>query len=392
MADPPAISTDKTGEVLVNVADRPGYSPEFASCFPHSAATACAMQYFSEFMPPGSRNDAERLQRLVRKFFVPDATLRIQLLNSVTHLAKTFDFPYSGVPYFIDMCARNNHLSMRALFGETDEYRCDPNLPPPPPPPNYKTKIHEPIITGNVTHVVESQQMMQLSTMDNGWQIQRIGMFRALLTPYTTVEEAPAPSAIASNANAKILQLETRLRLRFFCFSTLAQVMYIPTNLLRYGVDPVTIPAQTVKEIMEYGVEQHKKRAYDQSAENSEPDEPSKKVRTLTSEPSTEAGGRSANKDGPNEDMRVFTIPSSVRSRPEIENWMTNTELPYLLDIVDSVHRLQDLIEIQIQEGRGPMEVLQRYREQRVHGSHDDSSGLALDTLMNIPPPHLLFD
>ncbi|WFC99703.1 hypothetical protein MYAM1_002448 [Malassezia yamatoensis] len=392
MADPPAVSTDKTGEVLVNVADRPGYSPEFAGCFPHSAATACTMQYFSEFMPPGSRNDPERLQRLVRKFFVPDVTVRIQLLNSVTHLAKTFDFPYSGVPYFIDMCARNNHLSMRALFGETDEYRCDPNLPPPPPPPSYKTRIHEPIITGNVTHVVESQQMMQLSTMDNGWQIQRIGMFRALLTPYTTVEEAPVRSAIASNANAKILQLETRLRLRFFCFSTLAQVVYIPTNSLRYGIDSVIIPAQIVKEIMNYGVEQHKKRTYDPSAEDSEPNKSPKKVRTLTPESSTEASGATANKDVPNEDMRVFTLPPVVRSSPVIENWMTNTELPYLLDIIDSVHRLQDLIEIQIQEGRGPSEVLQRYHEQRVQESHDDSSGLAHDTLMNIPPPHLLFD
>lgn len=49
-------------------------------------------------------------------------------------------------------------------------------------------------------------------------------------------------------------------------------------------------------------------------------------------------------------------------------------------------------MDIQLQEGRGPVEVLRRFREQRERESHERGDGLILGDLMNISAPHALFD
>ena len=337
--DSPIAGMDKMGEVLVNIADRPGYTPEFASYFPRGAGTNRIMQYFSEFMPPGERPTRARTRGLVRKFFVPEATLRIQLLSSVTHLAKTYDFPYTAVPYFIDVCGRNQFLSMRALFGETDEQRWDPNVPPPSAPPSYATRIPEPVVMGNTTHIVESQHMMQLSTMDNGWQVQRIGMFRALLAPYTTVEEAPAPPGASSGVKGRQYQLETRLRFQFLSFSTLAQVLYVPTNTLRYGLGSITVPKDVVEKIMQYGVEREKRRRADADDDD---DHHPKRMRNgkntraaITGADEVPAVTQDAEMASSVHDEPIppFTMPAVTNTTLALDNFMVPGEMMNLLDV-----------------------------------------------------------
>ena len=339
----PIAGMDKKGEVLVNVASRPGYTPEYANYFPRGSGTTRIMQYFSQFMPPGERNTRERILRLVRNFFVPDATLRIQLFNSVTQLEKTFDFPYSGVPYFVDMCGRNQFQSMRAHFGETDEHRCDPTMPPPPTPPSFKTRVPEPVVANNTTHVVESQQMMQLSSMVNGWQVQRIGMLRALLSPYTTVETVAAPPGVPCNPDGTIYQLETRLRLQFLCFSTLAQVMYIPSNNMRWGINTITIPKEVIEDIIQYGCRREKRRLKDSEHDSSRGDEHEsaereeerqhKRARTEQLPPQPDSAGTPAGEQTP-----TFTIPALNGPPVQLNHWMTSDELLHLLDVCISAH------------------------------------------------------
>ncbi|WFC96098.1 hypothetical protein MBRA1_002754 [Malassezia brasiliensis] len=395
--DSPIAGMDKMGEVLVNVADRPGYTPEFASYFPRGAGTNRIMQYFSEFMPPGERPTHARTRGLVRKFFVPEATLRIQLLSSVTHLAKTYDFPYTAVPYFIDMCGRNQFLSMRALFGETDEQRWDPNVPPPSAPPSYATRIPEPVVMGNTTHIVESQHMMQLSTMDNGWQVQRIGMFRALLTPFTTVEETPAPPGASTGAHGMQYHLETRLRVQFLSFSTLAQVMYVPTNTLRYGLGSITVPKDVVERIMQYGVEREKRRRAvddddDRHPKRAHNGKDARAAITSTEEAPAAAHEAETASSVHDEPIPQFTMPAVTNTSLALDNFMVPGEMMNLLDILDSVARLQELMDIQLREGRGPAEILRTFREQRERESHVRGDDFILGDLMNISVPHALFD
>lgn len=63
-----------------------------------------------------------------------------------------------------------------------------------------------------------------------------------------------------------------------------------------------------------------------------------------------------------------------------------------LTQIVDSVARLQELMDIQLQEGRGPAEILRTFREQRERESHERGDDFMLGDLMNISVPHALFD
>lgn len=311
-----------SNEVLVNVATRPGYSPEYASYFPTGSGRTRIMQYFAEFMPPGGMHTPANMLRLVRKYFVPDATLRIQLLSSVTHLTKTFDFPFAGVPYFIDGCGRHKFRSMRAHFGETEEHRIDPTMPPPPPPASYSTRVPEPLVMGNTTHIVESQQMVQISTMANGWQGQRTGMFRALLSPYTTVERVPAPPGTTSSADGTILQLETRLRVQYLCFAVLAQTQYIPLTALRYGINTITIPEDLMEEIIQYGLAREKRR-------NEEEPHGMKRARIqdASHEPFPTEAPPSKKREPP------FTLPAQAGMLIPLDEWDTPEGLIHSLDV-----------------------------------------------------------
>ena len=334
--DSPIAGMDKMGEVLVNVATRPGYTPEFASYFPRGAGTNRIMQYFSEFMLPGERPTHARTRNIVRKFFAPDATLRIQLLSSVMHLAKTYDFPYEAVPYFIDVCGRNQFLSMRALFGETDEQRWNPSVPPPSAPPSYATRIPEPVVMGNTTHIVESQQMMQLSTMDNGWQVQRIGMFRALLAPYTTVEEVPVPPGAPSTVKGTQYQLETRLRVQFLSFSTLAQVIYIPTNTLRYGLGNITVPKDVVEKIMQYGAEREKRRRADEDDRRPKRARIGRDAHSHARDTDEEHAAAHDAKEASvprDEPIPPFTMPAVTNTSLALDNFMVPGEMSHILDV-----------------------------------------------------------
>ena len=255
-----AANLDARGDVMVNAATHAGYAPELAHCFPQGAGKTRIMHYFSEFMPHGEPHTPATMRRFVREYFVPQSTLRIQLLNEVTHLTKTIDIPFAGIPHFLDICERNKIVSMRAHFGDTFEHRCDPSAPPPPAPVSYSTRIPEPVVMGNTSHIVESQQMLQIATFVNSWQGQRVGMFRALLAPYTTVERVTAPAGAVSNADGTILQLETRLHIQFLCFTTLAQSLLVPTSSLYYGLGPLQVPASMVEEIISYGQRREKRR------------------------------------------------------------------------------------------------------------------------------------
>lgn len=161
-------------------------------------------------------------------------------------------------------------------------------------------------------------------------------MFRALLAPYTTVEEVPVPPGAPSTVKGTQYQLETRLRVQFLSFSTLAQVMYIPTNTIRYGLGNVTVPKDVVEKIMQYGVEREKRRHADEG------DQRPKRARIGRDAHSNahdsdevhstahDANDASVPQDEP---IPPFTMPAVTNTTLSLDNFMVPGEMSHLMDV-----------------------------------------------------------
>lgn len=202
--------------------------------------------------------------KLLDDFCVPTAVIRLCLINQETKQWQKFDLERSLIKHFLYGLYVHNLRIMRGLFTEMQEFSCDPMRPPPPPVWSYLPHIPEPLLLGLTTHIVESEQMMNLIAYENGWQCQMKGKLRALLTPYTTLEHVPDP---ANPHGPKIPQYTTSLRLQYLSFFILAHELYMPFEELNQRLSSSVIPSSLVEQIIEYGLKREKERELEQNRE-----------------------------------------------------------------------------------------------------------------------------
>lgn len=192
---------------LIDVATRPGICPELAGHFLPGAAKDRMVQYFARLMPPAAnRLDLRYWNNFVDEFYMPTGTMRMLMLNEDTRERNRFDVANEFLPHFFALCFSHNMRVMRMQFIEMHEFTCDPSRPPAPPTGSYESSYPSPLVSGGTTHIVESRHMLYLIVYENGWQCQMIGMFRALLVPYTKVRYEPAPPGVIGNANGSTLR------------------------------------------------------------------------------------------------------------------------------------------------------------------------------------------
>ncbi|WFD31765.1 hypothetical protein MSPP1_002804 [Malassezia sp. CBS 17886] len=380
---------------VVDQAHGPGPSPELAAPhFPAGEGLFRVLEYFARLMPAGEVRtrhahthsqvgSVDRWNALVDEYFTPDGLFRFVLWSEVTHRNRCI-----GLVRFFSECQRLRLRSMRTHFGETREQCCDPTQPPPPPSYQHAGHIPEPVILNSVTHVVESYQMLQVSTYANGWQNQRVGMFRGLLSPYTRVEYVPAPQEGASEAQEYIPQLVTRLRFNLCSFTTLGQSLYVPVSRLHIQMGTRDIPDSVVEEIIAYGQKRARasssdaneksralKRAKREEAEDEQANE-SRKGRASATEhtdpprehsPRQEAASQDGDAGRANGTPRTrFSIPA-VGDDPVVylNQYGVPDPLMETFELENSIAQMQELMDIHLMEGRSPFEILRAYKKER---------------------------
>lgn len=276
MTGSPQVPMTGNSSELVDVATRPGYCPELASHFLPGVAKDRIILYFAKLMPATEKGlDLSYWKQMFDEYYVPTGTMRMLMMNEDTKQRQKFDIACEFLPYFFSSCATHSMRVMRMQFTEMREYACDPSHPPPPPQGSYESSFPEPCVDKHTTHIVESNHMLLMIVYENGWQCHMVGMFRALLTPYTKVHYVPAPPGIRGNADGLVARLHTNLRIQYLCFSTLAKRMYVPFDEMMGYLETREIPPKVVEQILEYG--KTMKRDKD-SSESSSDERPSKKI------------------------------------------------------------------------------------------------------------------
>lgn len=92
-------------------------------------------------------------------------------------------------------------------------------LPPQSPP---KLRFATMLPSASVTHVVEASRAMWMSTFENGWQVQMIGMMRLSMVPHSRLVIKEMPGIKPK------LMMETQLRLESMDYVVSAHTSFIP--------------------------------------------------------------------------------------------------------------------------------------------------------------------
>ena len=294
----------------------------------------------------------------VSNFWAPEGTLHFRLWNSTTQESSGFGTSGSAPPYrsltpadipapVLDEFYRIRYVhslaSLRIYGGRISEKVCDSRRAPPPSstlmgPVRDLEQEHLP----GTTHVIESENAMQLSTYRNGWQDQKLVTMRGLMVPYTCAIHVPVPGKPGETE----LRLETRLRFMQLSYNTLLLTEYVSRHTIKPRLVEHEIPPEVVERIIEYGLQREKHR---QSKKENE-----------------ESGG--SNAQHTDEEPRPrFVIPlerPTLGPSPIMPLGFPAPTMRYL-EITDCVSRLKDLMDINIAEGRGPLEVLRSFAENK---------------------------
>ncbi|WFD06782.1 hypothetical protein MVES1_002136 [Malassezia vespertilionis] len=382
-------------ESFVNIASQPGYSPELApTYFPPGTGRSRVLQFYTQLLAPNKPRNLSHLRRFELDFYVPDATLRLNLWSDVTKRSQKIgasggmlilDIVSPLTIYFSDGMYGKMERSIRAHLGDMKEYMVDPHQMPPSPSVSFQSKMPDPVTPRYTTHVVESQRMLQITAFENGWQCQRVGMFRCLLTPYTRVEYAPAPPGMEGNEDGNIPQLVTQLRLQYMCFTTLAQSLFVPMPWRRFNLGAVDIPKDVIEEIIAYGFKREAKR---KRAEKRADKGALVEKRVRTDQTQQESGTPQEPLEAPEllakkesedeEDLPIldqcFRMNSHSNERLAINEWGMPNSLMYVMHLLDSMSQMSELIDVHCETGVPPLQILHNFDNERQHELRASSS------------------
>jgi len=328
------------------------------------------------------------------EYCVPTAVLRLCLINQETKQWQKFDLERSLIKHFFYGLYLHHIRIMRGHFREIHEYTCDPMRPPPPPVGTFLARIPEPLLLGLTTHIVESEQMMNLIAYENGWQCQMVGKLRVLLTPYTTLEHVPNPS----NPNGpKIPRYVTSLRLQYLSFLILAHELYMPFEELTQRLNAIVVPNALVEQIIEYGLKREKEREREEQrdpkeepshemvsdafsyasserhgARDTHPDEAS----TMSSTSRTMSPTTSHAESNSNAEHQVpkFKLPHPRISThrfideyglPNASIPVLNVCIPYSLQMIECITQLSTLMDSHIYDDQGPLNSVEVFYQSR---------------------------
>lgn len=381
-------------EPLVNITTQIGYNPELgATHFPPGVARARVEDFVARFFPGEDVREAQPdiqpdlsidyWDKFMDEYCVPTAVLRLCLINQETKQWQKFDLERSLIKHFFYGLYLHNMRIMRGHFREIHEYGCDPMRPPPPPVGTYLSRIPEPLLLGLTTHIVESEQMMNLIAYENGWQCQMMGKLRALLTPYTTLEHVTDPT----NPNGpKILRYVTSLRLQYVSFLILAHELYMPFEELTQRLQTSVVPNALVEQIIEYGLKREKERERGQHRDHQHGHESNATSENLmarehSQDEGTPSGSRTMSPATSQSDMNAdHQVPKFKLPRPRIstlrfidEYGVPNASIPvlnvcmsYSRQMIECITQLKTLMDSHIYDDQDPLqsvEVFYRSRE-----------------------------
>ena len=371
-------------EGLFDVATRPGYCPDLARYFPPGAAKSRLEEYFSKYMP---RNESKLgfsyWSSLFDDFYVPTGTMRMLLLNDETKQRQRFDIAKEFLPHFFTLCFAHNMRVMRMQFTDINEYLCDPSRPPAPPTGSYEPGYPTPLVLGGTTHIVEAKNVLLCIVYANGWQCQAIGSCRALFAPYSKVRFDSAPPGVKGNAEGKVPRLHTQLRVQYLCFNSLSKRIYVPFDEMLSHLESRVIPRQVVENIISYGNKRKKEpyedRPEDYSSKRQHQDKSDLDV-SRSSEESVDQKPPSpqADRDSIHEDAQ---LPTFTLNQPRLNalRFLDGFGIPQHMNqtvtvrttyskltsqMMDTIAQLRTLLDIHMEEGRSPLQVMEEFNAQ----------------------------
>lgn len=392
-------------EPLVNITTQLGYNPDLGTThFPLGVARARLEDFSARFFPGEDVRlidsdikpdlSIEYWDKFMDEYCVPTAVLRLCLINQETKQWQKFDLERSLIKHFLYGLYLQHMRIMRGHFREIHEYTCDPLRPPPPPTRSFLARLPEPLFLGLTTHIVESEQVMNLIGYENGWQCQMMGKMRALLTPYTTLEHVTDPS---KPDGPRIPRYVTSLRLQYLSFLILAHELYMPFEELTQRLNSSVVPNALVEQIIEYGLQREKER----EREREQKQEPNHEIKSNTPLSAPERHGV---RDHPQEDSSSQSSASRILSpatsfadsisngghqipifklpRPKIstlryidEYGVPNASIPvlnvsasYLPQMIECITQLSTLMDSHIYDDQDPLQSVELfYQSQEDH-------------------------
>ena len=320
--DPPTLSMN---DCYYDIVNEPGLNPELgATHFPLGSGQVRLLQYAATISWP--KPDFEYWLEFVANYFVPDAILRYQVWNSETYDHRIYDIPAQTMARFLHRRYQGALRSMRTHLGRTNEQRCNPSVFPPSATALYGGDKYRYDQLGT-THLVQSDQVQQLNMYNNGWLTQRICTVYACLMPHTRVVFKPDPVS-----GDTIPRLETQLRIKHLFFGCLNQINYLPLSALNIRRTEHKLPKEVVDKIVADA-----RRGYSKTEDIPE------QVSQNYTPPLDETNTRSV-------------VPPVDFSEPVMR----------MLEISDRISLLGPLMEIYLNEGKGPLDACPLTRSAQV--------------------------
>lgn len=335
---------------------QPGPHPYLQMRFPSGAGVLRLLQYSEALGHGPDRNEIGYWRSFVDEFFVPTGVFRLVLWNPSSREQKAFEVPTCVLPRYLHTSYVSGLRSSQLTLDNPREYNTGwpPVNPLPPPPTSHKFLNSFP--TPNVTHQIDASKAMFVSSFDNGWQVQMVGLMRAAFVPYARPITTPAPDGSSSPTT----RLDLQLRLESLDFTVHAHTGYIPRVAIQKTKVEHPIPSSLVSSIQGDGSGKKNGR---KGSNNGEGDS------THATEDETHENGDPAVKteDGAaGDDKSGFTVAVEKTFLPDypVNEYGISLRAMRCLEITESVCQLRDLIDVSARDKLGPIDSLRKFATQ----------------------------
>ncbi|PWN50276.1 hypothetical protein IE53DRAFT_369043 [Violaceomyces palustris] len=229
----------------------PGPQPQLQGHFPPGSGVLRLLQYSEGLGAGQDRGDVEYWRSFVSEFFMPNGVFRLVLWNPASREQKGFEVPTSVLPRYFHTSFVSGLRSSQLTLENPREYTAASSIANFPPPP-ASTKFLNSFPSQNVTHLVETGRAMFVSSFENGWQVQMVGLLRACFVPFARF----VPGS-ANPDNPQESKLELKLRLESLDYTVHAHTGYIPRVAIQKTKVEQPIPAQVVNAITSSALNGH---------------------------------------------------------------------------------------------------------------------------------------
>lgn len=317
---------------------------------------------YSEALGHGpDRNEIEYWRAFVDEFFVPTGVFRLALWNPSSREQKAFEVPTSVLPRYMHTTYVSGLRSSQLTLDNPREYNTgwppsQHNLPPPPTSHKFLNSFPSP----NVTHQIDASKAMFVSSFDNGWQVQMVGLMRAAFVPYAR--------PVADAGSSSSVRLDLQLRLESLDFTVHAHTGYIPRVAIQKTKVEHPIPTGLVSTIQS-GNHDAKRNGRKVSKKDTKDDADSTNSSTHATDDETHDDSNVKLEDGvANDDKKSSGFSMAVEKTflPDypVNEYGVSLRAMRCLEITESVCQLRDLIDVSARDKLGPIDSLRKFAAQ----------------------------